>query len=361
MANGGSSTAFYLIKELGNYTKLYEAGEYSIILNFGIKDIAVPGEYNITLSQSTMLIGSGMTYIPTLISSGTVTVKSDDDTPSPYTISATTANAKVAQGDNFDVNVEWSKIGDAENPASAQGYLNYDAGLVAPGTLPLGVAEAGSGKLKFADFAMSGNTITTIPFAAVGLGDAVFSVSGDSGFKLAVSVSGTTEMIDADPGDDLTVTIESDEVKSPITFDAGYSGLPSGYKLLRYEIDEKPTGTVWKYDGKEMRYASIGGAHFMLWMVEDTVSATDAEAKIASETGTPAANNGDLNGDGALQIVDAQIAYDIAAGHANYNALAHLDIALRLKADANGDGQVTIEDARAIQQKLLTGSFPWEP
>ena len=199
----------------------------------------------------------------------------------------------------------------------------------------------------------------SVPFLANNEGEAVFSISGNAEWELAVSFDGENAMIPADPGADLTVTINPVDEAPQISFSSDFNGLPSGYQLLKYKIDSEPTNTIWSYDGSEMHYACINGDHYIMWIVEDTIDASAADLLITSTLGIPAANNGDINGDGKLQIVDAQIAYDMANGHANYNALTHLDISLRLKADVNGDGQVTVEDAQAIQYKLHNGSFPW--
>ena len=279
---------------------------------------------------------------------------------STYTISATSATAQVDEGDGFDISIVWSKDGEAENPASAMGLLNYDANLVAPGSLPDGVSQNGAGQLKFSSLGMSDNNIVSIPFNAVAAGDAEFNVSGNDGFALAVSLSGETDTIDAVAGEDLTITINP---SVQVLFDATFKGLPSGYTLLKYKVDAKPTDTIYKYDGNEMHYVSIDGGHYMTWIVADTVGTDAAKLLITSSSGTPTVNIGDTNGDGKLQIVDAQIAYDIANSHTNYtsdSAFSHLSIAARLMADVNGDGQVTTADAQAIQYKLHNGIFPWE-
>jgi hypothetical protein len=55
------------------------------------------------------------------------------------------------------------------------------------------------------------------------------------------------------------------------------------------------------------------------------------------------------------------MAYDVANGHANYKALDGLGIQARLKADVNGDGAVTQDDADAIVYAIHHGgAFPSE-
>ena len=61
----------------------------------------------------------------------------------------------------------------------------------------------------------------------------------------------------------------------------------------------------------------------------------------------------DINGNGVVNIVDAQIAYDISCGRltdlSNYSDL-------QKAADVNGDGVVDASDALAIQRYALTGT-----
>ena len=62
---------------------------------------------------------------------------------------------------------------------------------------------------------------------------------------------------------------------------------------------------------------------------------------------------GDANGNGVLNIVDAQIAYDIATTDLYKDRSDYVDICLR--ADITGDGTVHAEDAFAIQYAALRG------
>lgn len=58
----------------------------------------------------------------------------------------------------------------------------------------------------------------------------------------------------------------------------------------------------------------------------------------------------DLNGNGKADILDAQIAYDVAGGVYELNGG---NMKILLQADVNGDGQVTEDDAQAIQDAIL--------
>ena len=77
----------------------------------------------------------------------------------------------------------------------------------------------------------------------------------------------------------------------------------------------------------------------------------------AADPGYFALGRGDVNCNGLLNIVDAQVAYDIAnAGHAGRHDLAWM----RSRADVTGpagapDGAVDAQDAFAIQRAALLG------
>lgn len=71
------------------------------------------------------------------------------------------------------------------------------------------------------------------------------------------------------------------------------------------------------------------------------------------EGSAPQATSSDVNGDGSLSIIDAQIAYDLGAGR--YNGFDKLDCGAWLRADANGDGVLDAADAWAIQHAIHEG------
>ncbi len=71
-----------------------------------------------------------------------------------------------------------------------------------------------------------------------------------------------------------------------------------------------------------------------------------------------ASMKGDVNGNGEVNIVDAQIAYDISCGvYADSPSLS----AMLVAADVNEDGTVDSADAFAIQRYVMTGSFERAP
>ena len=63
---------------------------------------------------------------------------------------------------------------------------------------------------------------------------------------------------------------------------------------------------------------------------------------------------GDINGNGSISVVDAQIAYDMATG--KYQSLTNpASMNAWLRADVNGDGSLDATDAFAIQSAMLRG------
>jgi hypothetical protein len=162
-------------------------------------------------------------------------------------------------------------------------------------------------------------------------------------------------MTDATAGPAHKVTITAAQTPVPITFDTGFAGAPEGYKLLKYALDAKPA-VQYTYGGETMHYANIGGSHYVTYIVAESITADNAAAIIP--TAIPVTEfDGDLNGDGTLEIVDAQIAYDLADGVHDGDAFVKLSIAQRLSADVDADGDVDEDDAHAIQYKLHFGSF----
>jgi hypothetical protein len=293
----------------------------------------------------------------------------DNNSPtSSYTIIPTRSDTATVQagGNPFTVDVKLTKSADADGDVAAvQALLNYDAEFVAPQTpLPADVSQNGEGQLIISKYDMSdgvgdGIVVASVPFAPIKAGDAVFSISGDDELELEVTLSGAKDALAAEPGDDLTVTIAESK---RVSF-GDYAGLPTGYKLLKYEVDAAPD-TVWTYGegGPAMHYAKIEGLHYLTYIVESTIDATNAESPV--ETGLAIVeNDGNLNDNIKLQITDAQIASDLAKGHVNYTDdtdFSYLSVEARLKADVNNDGAITSDDADAIQYRLHYGVWEWE-
>lgn len=93
--------------------------------------------------------------------------------------------------------------------------------------------------------------------------------------------------------------------------------------------------------------------------VNDVLSSDDPNASTESELVSftcPAPSPyplGDVNGNGVVNVIDAQIAYDIATHAISENLPEYADLCQR--ADVTGDGSVNADDSFAIQYIALRG------
>jgi hypothetical protein len=328
-------------------------------IQFSVKDEAVDGKYTIKCYASSGGIGAGygwITVTPTMVEIG-----DGGGSSAQYTVTAT-GDTSAEVGDTFDVDINLSASPAVTDWKSLETYLKYDETYVTPGTLPINITgETGNVLVtKVNDeiklfISRTGNAtsvdedgipVVSIPFTATGPGSAEFSIE-----NAGVSLASEQVMTDAAPGAAHTVIITPGEIAPNVTFDEGYAGAPDGFKLLRYALPARPS-VVYTYNEAPMHYAHIGDSHYVTYIVAADVSAEDAEALVTSTSTGATDFNGDLNGDGSLEIVDAQIAYDIATGVHDDTDIETLTITQRLNADFNADGAVTAEDAYAIQAKL---------
>jgi hypothetical protein len=330
-------------------------------------DIVIENE----LQYSLAAYCSGNNYEATVSTSPATIVLSSvsdpgnsDPQPSAYTVTADSTVTEIETGESFDVDVKLTANPAVDNWASLQADLIYDDDFVTPGTLPIegnGVkVSKDDGQVRLSvsrtgdptSVGESGVTVVSIPFTANAAGDAEFTIE-----DAKVSVTGQTEgMTAATAGPPLVIGITGASAPAKVTFDTDFAGAPEGFKLLKYALSEKPA-VEYAYDGATMHYAYIGEAHYVTYIVENDVDATAAELLVAQTANTVTANDADINGDGDLEIVDAQIAYDLAtAVFSDDTDFSALSIAQRLKADFDEDGEVTVEDAYAIQRVLHFGA-----
>jgi hypothetical protein len=331
-----------------------------------IKAEAELGTYNFRCYAKSGGLGAALGFVTVTPASVEVAQGGGGSDPvSPYTVKAVSESAAATVGDAFNVDVMLSADPAVSGFASMQAYLNYDAALTAvTGDLDalqsegLTVSEDPDpdkpGQLFISRTGDSipvdaeGVSIVRIPFTARAAGKAVFTVTDPK-----ASLTGETASTVAQAGDDLTVVIAEVAL---ITFDLNYAGAPEGYQLLRYRLEAKPDA-VYTYDGEPMGYACIDGIHYVTYIVGADVTEATAET-VAATTDVAPVPDGDINGDSVLEIVDAQIVYDLAKGIYDGDAdCTTLTVAQRLKADANGDGAVTADDAYAIQYKLHYGTW----
>jgi hypothetical protein len=257
----------------------------------------------------------------------------------------------VTVGEPFNVDVVLTADSDEAQYASAHAELVYNPELVTPDLTGLSyVSEKPdtNNTLIITDGPSSGIPVgtgvnlATIPFTPIAKGTAEFSVS-----NATVTLSGPSES-DSDiaaAAGSLNVVIS--QAESAASFDSTYVGLPTGYKLLKYELSGAPVN-AWTYNGDAMHYINTDDKDYMTYIVADAVDAETA-SELVEETNTPIILGvADVNGNTEVRISDAQIVYDVMGAHPNYALFEGLSIQARLGADVNNDGEVTQADINAI-------------
>lgn len=219
-----------------------------------------------------------------------------------------------------------------------------------------GVGGATENKVSFMNY--KGNigfepvTVATLTFAA-GL------KTGDADFKVTNAVIGYSESVTGTNVDFLkNATVNVTELKEiGVLYDLTW--VPENYKFITYATAVKAN---YAYDGNLMYYSeklSMDGKYVYLYITADDVDADAAGAKIAAAsdgTCTSVTGDGDVNDDGTVSIIDAQIASDLS----NSLFKSNLDVCnmlMRFEADVNGDMDVDAGDARAIQYYIHYGTF----
>jgi hypothetical protein len=328
-------------------------GNDSKMAEFSDGDVAIVATFTALSNDilSEQVITGGYNNEPTII---TVTSQTS---ATPYTITPSgVATAPV--NSSFDVDVTLTADPLTSKFSSAQAELTYNPELVSPVLTGLnnvsskeGVSDTLVVTLGPAADAEVGDGVklASIPFtpASTAAGStAEFTVSTGA-FITLEDTSGAP--ISAASGTPLSVQITA--AQAAISFDAEYEGLPTGYTLLQYQIPAAPTVT-YEYSGNTMHYVYdvSAGKHYMTYIItateaNETTAALAAKISPTSESFNPTA---DANGDDAVNISDAQIAFDLANPSGYYETFANLSIAARLGADVNNDGQIDATDAEAV-------------
>jgi hypothetical protein len=203
-------------------------------------------------------------------------------------------------------------------------------------------APAGAGTLATLTFAARNPTETTT--ANFSTGDVVYAIAGN-----VLDQDGTGG------SDSISVTVASRK-----GFVAGSKLAPDGYKVFSYKISADEATKKWTYSGNDMHNIVIGGQNYAIYIIPTIANADSAATPVITTTAYPTLT-GDVNGNGKTNIVDAQIALDLANGGYDDDAVTLLTVANRLAADVNGDGLVTSADARAIQYYSHYNTFTVVP
>jgi hypothetical protein len=347
------------------------------LLNFTVSSSA-SGSYTIGLAneyqanlQRELLLGTDFeNEIAATVVQGNVTVV---DTSAPA-FAATPSTDEPTVGEPFTVDV---KLTAAAGTTFAPANLNvsFDAdkfeysGTNATAADGVTVGGANGGAINIT---RSGATVTIgdsgeyvfatlqfTPKAGTATQSGAFAVTSA---KYGTQGNPTDDGLTVASGDALgsaSVTIQAVNVNPVVNFVSDYKGAPSGYQLLKYTTGADGANG-FKYDGEPLYWSAKLNA--WLYIVPSPVDETAALLKIAAGS-SPAdrktvAYSGDVNGANNVTIIDSQIAYDLATSYSTYSddtPFAELSVLARLEADVNGDGDVDVADARAIQASLHNG------
>ena len=208
--------------------------------------------------------------------------------------------------------------------------------------------EGSSAKISFygnTNSAADGLTVATVTFEAVTAGsgniaianDAIAAASGEKS-DITVAVPETATVID--------VVSESYSIS-----DSSYAG---GKYLIKYSPANEITTGCATYDGKDMYWSDKYDS--WVYLADSKVSLDKSNFNVNAQGSKIKIDySGDLNVNNKINIVDAQIAYDIATG--TYKDFEVIDLLSWLMADVNSDGEVDAGDARAIQYYIHYGTF----
>jgi subtilisin family serine protease len=146
---------------------------------------------------------------------------------------------------------------------------------------------------------------------------------------------------------------------APGTFTVGNLSFAGGYILVTFEPENLPAGTGVSVAGTSMMRK---GDSLVALLPKESAATLVAEDFVRC-VGDPRSvrTDGDVSGNGCTNIIDAQVAYDIACGR--YDGFTSLPMGAWLAADVNGSGCVDASDARAIQYAVhhdgaLSSSLP---
>lgn len=282
--------------------------------------------------------------------------------------------ALVASADSVDANgnitvkLQISAV-EETNIASFEAEFTYDSSKVkavsavadekfsnAEATIN-GVDDASANKVSFMNY--SGKigaepaTVATLTFTAG-------TEAGKAAFDITKAVIGYSENTADKAVDVLKGAAVNIKITDDVTVTENLPWAPEGYKLVTYTTAEK---AAYTYDGNTMYYSEKfseeNTSYVYMYLTNDAESADAAKAKITkAETGESASINydGDINNNNTVNIIDAQIASDLADGlyKSGFDPCTML---MRFAADINGDQNVTMGDARAIQYFIHYGTF----
>ena len=191
----------------------------------------------------------------------------------------------------------------------------------------------------------AGIVVATATFEALTEGDATVSVS-DAVFGASGNTMDIEDIVIPDPAK-ISVAYAGDFTVSEASFVEA-----SGIKMVTF-VGDVAEGKVVTMKGAPM--LKLGESFVALATADEAAALTRADFAVVEGDARVVAADGDVNMNGKVNIVDAQLAYDIA--RAVYTDFSAVSMEGFLKADVNGDASVDAVDAFAIQHFALVGTF----
>ena len=259
------------------------------------------------------------------------TVKVDIVASAPFALSC--AQFKIASSDKLKlISIEQgSSLALDADPAKGSFEATIDSGMV---SFYGNTANPASGIV-----------VATATFEAMSEGDATVSVS-DAVFGMSGNAPDVEDIV-LPSAAKITVAYAGDFNVSKTPYVE-----TSNMKLVTF-VGTVNEGEVPTMKGTPMY--KLGDSYVMLASAADATTLTRADFGITEGAAQVVSVDGDINQNGNVNIVDAQLAYDIARGvYTDFEALTQEGY---LKADVNGDASVDAADALAIQYFALYGKF----
>ena len=264
----------------------------------------------------------------------------------------------IHQGDTFDVNVVVTYNGTI---VAAEIDLRFDPSILTMNsiTYAAGIENGydrsinngtGTAKLSFLGSkrfdACNGVTVATVSFTAKSLGNATISIPAAYAGEPPTGASPTTDIV-LTPSGSLSYPVV--EAVAFYVASAPYAG---SYYMVTYNTSVAQ-GTVPAMDGTAMMI--LNGKYVALASSTQIRNLQTSSFDLFSATPQTVNRNGDLNCNSSINVIDAQLAYDLGAG--GYSDFSIVPMYAWLAADVNNDGSVDSSDALAIQYKVHNGVF----
>lgn len=200
------------------------------------------------------------------------------------------------------------------------------------------------------DATLPSNVSESYAFSGVGGGDdaatvTVYGYESATAVKQLVADNATTASVGKHKGMRFSfVALGQGQAAWSVASNEYVAG--TGRYLLTH--DAPPTGIICLVNGREMHWD--GNRFVTLVTATEAQSITNASFSFATKD-APEITLGDVNANGQMNAIDAQIAYDLACNV--YTDFSALNEAGWLACDINGDGVVDATDAFAIHVQVM--------